>query len=210
MRFLGVDRVNIKNTSSYVDDMNCYTLGNPVEITCMKKNHKNDIIANNLSSNMSEDMLMLKYTPTNKIYFTDEFLEAKNEGNSASILIDVKSGRVCVGSVDEFKSESGTLIFSGALSFNNLVDYDYRILGAPKMSKNVREHVHILAIGVRGDKLLALMYIPKTRGVAIDINNNVKECYSSNTGQLRDCTGWEGITVKSWFDGVRIREVNNA
>lgn len=207
MRFLNVDKVHIKNTSVDVDDMNCYTLGNPVEITCMKKNHKNDIIASNLSSSMSDDKLMIKYTPTNKIYFTDSFLEAENEENSASISINVESGRICVGSVDEFKSESGTLIFSGALSFNNLVEYDYKILGAPKMIRNVREHIHILAIGVRGDKLLALMYIPSTRGVAIDINNDIKECYSSNSGQLRDCTGWESITVKSWFDGAKIKEV---
>lgn len=207
MRFLNIDKTHIKNTSVSVDCMNCYTLGNPVEITCTKKNHKNDIIASNLSSSVIDDKLMIKYKPTNKIYFTDSFLQSDNVENSASILIDVESGRTCIGSVNEFKSESGTLIFSGALSLNNLVEYDYKIFGAPKMIKNVREHVRVLAVGVRGDKLLALMYIPNTRGVAIDVNNDIKVCYSSNSGQLRDCTNWESITVKSWFDGTKIKEI---
>ena len=207
MRFLRVDKQHILKTSERVGDLFCYTLGTPVEIMSTKKNHKNDVIATNLSSDVTEDRLMIKYSPTNKIYFTERFLYDESEENSASISIDTESNRVCVGCADEFNSESGTLIFSGALSFNNLVEHDYKIMGSPQVCKDLQKSVHVLAIGVRGNKLLALMYIPCKRGVAIDINNDVKNCYSSNSGRLRDCTGWQEMNIKSWFDGTKVKEV---
>lgn len=206
MIFYGLDRQHIIESSELVDGFYRYELGNKVEVTSLKKKHVNDILARNLSSNIKEDKLMVRYYPTNEIFFRQDFIESTSSKNFASCLISKKSCSAFIGNTENYPINSGILTFSGSLSLNNMIEKERVILCNSQMDDYARKKIRILACGIRDSKLLALYYIPSERGLAISCDEGGM-CISAKSFMLRNCADWYTFTLDDWFEGVQIKEI---
>ena len=202
MYFADIDKNYIKN-NSFFDKYYEFSLGNPIEVTSTKKKHLNALIAENLSTSKKEDSLMIQYQPTNNVCFTKDFMESS--GISASCHIDIETSKVVVGKRDEFQIRNGILTFSGFLSLNNFVEKHKKIYGNSKVKETLVNRVRVLSVGLRGDKLYALYYIPNTRGVYIGVNSD-NLAISSTAGKFKDCENLTSFIIDDWFENTKIRE----
>lgn len=208
MYFADLSKKEILDSSIDLGDYFEYTLGSPVEITTLKSLHKNDVIAKGLANASKEDKLMVKYSPTNKIYFSKNFILGDTTEIYSSMYVDEKNGRLYVGSVEEFGNMTGILAFSGYLSLNNLVESDRPILCTTKMRSVILERIKVLSLGVRGDKLYALFYIPNIKGLKLSIRGRLDKGISPVTYKISACKDCCSFTIKDWFDGLtKIKEV---
>lgn len=206
MIFYGLDKRNIKENSELVDGFYRYELGNKVEVTSLKRKHVNDILARNLSSEVKEDKLMVKYYPTNEVFFKKDFIDSTCNKNFASCLISKESCSAFVGSTEDFPINSGILTFSGVLSLNNMVQRDRVILCNSQMDDYARSKIRVLACGIRDDKLLALYYIPSERGLALSCDEGGM-CISAKSLMYKNYSNWDTFTLEDWFEGVKIKEI---
>lgn len=206
MIFYGLDKRNIKENSELVDGFYRYELGNKVEVTSLKKKHVNNILARNLASEVKEDKLMVKYYPTNEVFFKKDFIDSINDRNFASCLISKESCSAFVGSTEDFPINFGILTFSGVLSLNNMVQRDRVILCNSQMDDYARSKIRVLACGVRDDKLLALYYIPSERGLALSCDEGGM-CISAKSLMYKNYSNWDTFTLEDWFEGVKIKEI---
>lgn len=206
MKFVDLNKTEILRNSKLEDDYYIYTLGSSVEITTMKSLHKNSVIAKNLADSLKEDKLMIKYSPTNKIYFSREFLESDNEECFSSCYIDSENGCLYIGTSNEFGEKSGVLAFSGYLSLNNLVEEDRPILCTDKMKSTIMSRIRVMSLGVRGDKLYGLFYIPSVKGIKLSIRGRVDKGISPITYKISDCNDYNVFTIKDWFDRAMVKE----
>ena len=206
MIFYGLDKRSILQDSVLVDDFYRYELGSKIEVTSLKKKHVNEILAGNLSSQVKEDKMMVRYYPTNEIYFKKDFLESVSTENFSSYLISKESCCTYIGSTGDFPINSGILAFSGVLSLNNMVERERLISCNSQMEDYARRKIKILACGLRGDKLYALFYIPSERGLALSCDDN-NMCISAKSLTLADYSSWSKFNLSDWFEGVRIREI---
>ena len=206
MIFYGLDKRNIKENSDLIDGFYRYELGNKVEVTSLKKKHVNDILARNLSSEVKEDKLMVKYYPTNVVFFKKDFIDSINDKNFVSCLLTKESCSAFVGSAEDFPINSGILAFSGVLSLNNMVQHDRVILCNSQMNDYARSKIRILACGIRDDKLLALYYIPSERGLALSCDEGGM-CISAKSLMYKNYSNWDTFTLEDWFEGVKIKEI---
>lgn len=208
MKFVDFNKGAIVSDSILEDNYYIYTLGAPVEVTTIKSSHKNNLIASKLADEMKEDKLMIKYRPTNKIYFSKNFIENDTEEFYASCYLDVEKGRLYVGTLDEFGNSSGVLAFSGYLSLNNLVEEDRPILCTERMKTTIMNRIRVMSVGVRGDKLYGLFYIPSVKGMKLSIRGRVNVGISPITYKLSSCKNSSTFTIKDWFDGLtKIKEI---
>lgn len=206
MIFYGLDKRNIKENSELVDGFYRYELGNKVEVTSLKRKHVNDILARNLSSEVKEDKLMVKYYPTNEVFFKKDFIDSTCNKNFASCLLTKESCSAFVGSTEDFPINSGILTFSGVLSLNNMVQRDRVILCNSQMDDYARSKIRVLACGIRDDKLLALYYIPSERGLALSCDEGGM-CISAKSLMYKNYSNWDTFTLEDWFEGVKIKEI---
>ena len=206
MIFYGLDKRNIKENSELTNGFYRYELGNKVEVTSLKKKHVNDILARNLSSEVKEDKLMVKYYPTNEVFFKKDFIDSTCNKNFASCLLTKESCSAFVGSTEDFPINSGILTFSGVLSLNNMVQRDRVILCNSQMDDYARSKIRVLACGVRDDKLLALYYIPSERGLALSCDEGGM-CISAKSLMYKNYSNWDTFTLEDWFEGVKIKEI---
>lgn len=206
MIFYGLDKRNIKENSELIDGFYRYELGNKVEVTSLKKKHVNNILARNLASEVKEDKLMVKYYPTNEVFFKKDFIDSINDRNFASCLISKESCSAFVGSTEDFPINFGILTFSGVLSLNNMVQRDRVILCNSQMDDYARSKIRVLACGVRDDKLLALYYIPSERGLALSCDEGGM-CISAKSLMYKNYSNWDTFTLEDWFEGVKIKEI---
>lgn len=208
MYFADLNKREILSNSVDLGDYYEYTLGSPVEITTLKSLHKNDIISKGLSNTSKEDKLMVKYSPTNKIYFSKNFIQGDTTEIYASLYVDEENGRLYIGSVEEFGNMTGLLAFSGYLSLNNLVEDDRPLLCTTKMRSVIMERIKVLSLGVRGDKLYGLFYIPNVKGLKLSIRGRLDKGLSPATYKISSCKDYNSFTIKDWFDGLtKIKEV---
>lgn len=208
MKFLDFNKSNIIQNSVLTDDGYYeYTLGSQVEITTIKSTHSNNLMAQNLSSNVKDDKLMIKYQPTNKVLFSKNFIDSDIDGFFASCYIDKDTNRVYIGTPNEFGINSGILAFSGYLSLNNLVEEDRKVLCNKRFEKTIWGRIRVLSIGVRGDKLYGLWYIPSVKGIALGIRECVSKGISPTTMKIADCTDYLSFSIKDWFKSAKIREL---
>ena len=203
MIFYGLDRQNISTYGELQDDYYRYELGNKIEVTSLKKKHVNDILARNLSSQVKEDKMMVKYYPTNEVFFKKDFINSISDGNFASYSV---SSNVFIGGTKDFPINSGILTFSGVLSLNNMVERDRIILCNSQMNDYARKKIRILACGIRDDKLLALYYIPSERGLALSCDEGGM-CISAKSLMFKNYKNWDTFTLADWFEGVKIKEI---
>lgn len=183
-----------------------FELGSPIEVTIIKRNHSNDLIARCLSSKVKEDKLMLKYMPTNVIYFSSSLLERDDCGDFVSCYIDSETSSVYVGCRGELDVESGVLTFSGFLSGNNMVESNKLILGNSRVEDTIKSRVRILSIGLKCGKLFALYFIPNSRGMSVGLKDERNRGISTNSMKVRDCQGYKGFIIDDWFKGAKIVE----
>lgn len=206
MIFYGLDKKSILENSELVDGYYKYKLGNKVEVTSLKKKHVNEILTKNLSSQVKEDKLMVRYYPTNEIFFKKDFLDSTNDKNFSSFCVQKESYSTFIGNTKDFTITSGILAFSGVLSLNNMIEKDRVILCNSQMEDYVRKKVKILACGLRSDKLLALYYIPSERGLALSCDTG-NMSISAKSLIIKNYSNWGTYTLDDWFDGVKVREI---
>lgn len=206
MIFYGLDKRNIKENSKLIDGFYRYELGNKVEVTSLKKKHVNDILARNLSSEVKEDKLMVKYYPTNEVFFKKDFIDSTSDKNFASCLLTKESCSAFVGRTEDFPINSGILTFSGIFSLNNMVQRDRVILCNSQMDDYARSKIRVLACGIRDDRLLALYYIPSERGLALSCDEGGM-CISAKSLMYKNYSNWDTFTLEDWFEGVKIKEI---
>lgn len=205
MRFIDVDKEAIrKNSCKITDDFYRYKLGKPVDILSMKNIHRNNFVAKNLSSDAKEDKLMIKYSPTNYVYFTKSFLFGNTDKNLASILIDDKSNSVIIGEHEEFEISNGVLVLSGFLSANNKICADRVIYSNSRITETLLKRVRVLSIGLVDDNLLGMYYIPSERGIFLGTDAKSSRGLSMVTLKEKDCTRYNSFTITDWLDGARI------
>ena len=207
MKFVDFNKSDILKDSVLEDGFYIYSLGTPVEITSMKSLHKNDLIASNLAEDVKEDKLMVKYSPTNKVYFSKEFLESNNDDNFASCFVDSKNGCLYIGTVGEFGNMSGILAFSGYLSLNKLVEEDRYILCTERMKTTIMERIRVMSLGVKGDKLYGLFYIPSVKGLKLSIRGRNNYGISPVTYKESICRNYSSFSIKDWFDNAKVKEI---
>ena len=207
MKFIDFDKEYILDNSEFDGNYYIYQLGSPVEITTLKSFHKNILIASKLAKDCKEDKLMLKYSPTNKIYFSKRFIECNNFDFYASCYVDSENGRFYVGAQDEFGNMSGVLVFSGYLSLNNLVEEDRPILCTERMKSTIMERIRVMSLGVKGDKLYGLFFIPSIKGMKLSIREAKNKGISPITYKVSPYKDYCTFTIKDWFDGLtKIKE----
>lgn len=206
MIFYGLDKKNIIEHSELVDGYYKYELGKKVEVTSLKKKHVNEILSKNLSSKVKEDKLMVRYYPTNEIFFKKDFLETTNDKNFASFCVQKESCSAFIGSTKDFTINSGILVFSGVLSLNNMVENDRMIRCNSQMKDYVRKKVKILACGLRDNKLLALYYIPSERGLALSCDSGSMSI-SAKSLMMRNYSSWDSYSLVDWFEEVKVKEL---
>ena len=207
MNFVDLDSSDIRNNSTDNGEFYEYIIGNPTEINCLKDNNSNKLISKNLSSKTIEDKFMIKYRPTNKVYFKKSYI---NSGNTkfASFKIDKENNMIFVGESGDYKAKDGILVFSGFLSANNMIESDRYIFGNSRVVDTIKQRVYILSIGVRNDMLYALYYVISGKGTAIGMKNSNFRGISVNTLKECDCSKYVKFTVKDWFDDAKIMEIN--
>lgn len=207
MKFVDFNKSDILRDSVLKDGFYIYTLGTPVEITSMRSLHKNDLMASSLANNLKEDKLMVKYSPTNIIYFSQKFLESDTDENFASCYIDSENGCLYIGTVGEFGNMSGILAFSGYLSLNNLVEEDRYILCTERMKSTIMERIRVMSLGVKGDKLYGLFYIPSVKGLKLSIRGRNNVGVSPVTYKDSACKNYSSFSIKDWFDKAKVKEI---
>lgn len=204
--FYGLDKRNIIENSELRDGYYIYKLGDKVEVTSLKKKHVNDILARNLSSQVKEDKMMVRYYPTNEIFFRQDFIDSTSSKNFSSCLVSKESCCAFIGSTEDYPIKSGILTFSGVSSLNNLVERERIIRCNSQMDDYARKKIRILACGIRGDKLLALYYIPSERGLALSCDEGGM-CISAKSLMIKNYDSWDTFTLNDWFEGVKIKEI---
>ena len=206
MNFVDLNKADIlKNSVIRENNFREYELGDRIEVTSMLKLDENGLVAKNLSTDFTEDKFMRKYSPTNKIYFSERFLSDENEGNFASYRIDTKSGRLYVGEPDEFDENSGVLVLSGFISLNNMVEVDRNILCNNKMLKTFKKRVKLLAVGLRQDRLLGVFLIPNQRGIAVGLESTEKYGISALSLKVINCENYTSFSINDWFKGAKVK-----
>lgn len=207
MIFYGLDRQHIIENSELCDGFYRYSLGNKVEVTSLKKKHVNDILARNLSSQVKEDKMMVRYYPTNEVFFRKGFIESTSSKIFSSCLVSKESCSAFVGNTEDFSINTGILTFSGVISLNNKVEKDRLILCNSQMDDYARKKIRILACGIRDGKLLALYYIPSERGLALSCDDGGM-CISAKSLMIKNYENWDTFTLEDWFEGVKIKEMD--
>ena len=205
MNIIDLNKNDILKHSIKDDDFYRFTIGSPIQVTCLNNANVNKLISKNLSSDVLEDKFMLRYTPNNKILFNKDIVDKEEEFVSLSINRD--TNEVIVGAKHEYSLTDGILVFSGFLSANNMVENDRYIFGNSRVLESIKKRVMVLSIGVRKDMLYALYYIPSGKGLAFAEKRGSNIGISVNTLKECDCSEYERFTIKDWFDGAKIVEI---
>ena len=211
MRFVDLDKGYIKNNSCLVEykgkQFYKYNLGEAVRVLTPTSKHKNMLISENLASKVTNDKLMVQYEPSTNIYFSVDFIEDDNEKNLASTDLDKKTACLLIGKQNEFSITKGVLTFSGWLSANNYVEKDRLIWGNIYTLDNLKNKCHVLGLGVRGDKIFGIYYIPNTRGILLGIKNSNILGLTTTNFKEKSIEGYTSFSIKDWFDGAKIRQL---
>lgn len=209
MKFLDLDRSAIIRDSNRVGDFYVYKTGAPIEVTAMRRLHKNELLAEKLSTAVKGDRLMTKYCPTNQVYFSRNVIENYTADDFVSCYVDEDRGVLCIGTVEEYGHMQGILTFSGYLSANGFVEEPKVILCTKRMRATVTSHVRILSLGLVGESVFGLLYIPSAKGIKVANRGSLSQGVSPVTYKVSSCDDYQQFTIESWFDELtRIKEVD--
>lgn len=204
MRFIGLDNRVLKDTIKNSAGDYRYSLGDMVEITTIKMSNHNTLMSGNLASSIKEDKFMMKYLPSNTIYFTEKLVSGGSMDN-ISCYLDKETNSVYIGTYDEYEMKSGVLMFSGILGLNKYVESERYIYVNSKMTNNIKKYVMVLSVGALGDKLFGLYYIPNRRGIAVRYGTSLTTGVSVSSFKKVHCADYKKFTISDWFSGTKIR-----
>lgn len=208
MKFLDLDRADIKRNGELSGSHYVYQVGSPIEVTAVRSLHKNELLARRLSTQVKDDRLMTRYCPTNKIYFSRGVVDNANGDDFVSCYVDNQNCSLYVGSVEEYGSMSGILTFSGYLSLNRLVEENKNVLCTSRMMATIMSRVRILSLGLIEDNVFGLLYIPGVKGIKVAERGSNEYGVSPITYKSGYCKGYQRFTIENWFDDLtRIKEV---
>lgn len=208
MKFLDLDRDAIRGSSELSGNYYIYRTGSQIEVTAMRRLHKNELLAEKLSSYARGDKLMTKYCPTNKVYFSRNLIDNRLDEDFVSCIVDEEIGSLRVGTVEEYGHMAGILTFSGYLSANLLVEEHKSILCTEKMHATIASRVRIMSLGLIDENVFGLLYIPSVKGIKVAERGSSSYGVSPVTYKTGVCNGYKQFTIESWFDELtRIKEV---
>lgn len=193
----------IRSEAVFDGDYYNFTMGSPVEVTSIKSSHCNRIASDVLSKDTVDDKLMIRYSPTNKVRFSYDFVNGDTKFAGCNILKD--AGVVVIGTPQECGMSNGILAFSGFLSANGLVESERPVLCSERMKSSVTDRVRLLAVGVRGDGLYGLYYLPPVKGLYVGGTGNT--AVSSTTYKVVNAKGYAPFYLEDWFDKTKVREL---
>lgn len=207
MEFYNLDKQKIRSHSTLSDDYYIFTLGDKVEVTTTKKQNSNDILSKFLSSEKKEDKLMIRYFPSNVLYFDKDFIDSEVGCNAVSCRIDKDSFSVYIGKKEKYEIKSGVLAFSGVLSSNNYVESMRYVYSNSQISlTGMKDKVKLISVGLLGDDLFGLYLLPKERGLAISSDYSKDLSYSVKTWNLKDNSSWDRFCINDWFKNCKITQ----
>lgn len=206
MKFIDLDKQHIIEYSKLESEFYIYEVGQAVEVTSIKSVHKNSLIMDNIAADKKDDRLMVQYVPNNKVFFSRALIES--DSDFVSCKIDESRATLYVGTQAEYGKATGVLVFSGYLSANALVEEERPILCNKKFKDTLLERVRLLSVGMRGDKLYGLFFVPSARGIAIS-NGSFEVGLSSTTYKEVKCTSYFSYNIDSWFESAKIRGCAN-
>ena len=207
MEFFGLNRKSIKSNSVEGKDFYAYKLGEKIEITATKKSNSNTILSSSLSEEKREDKMMIKYHPSNIIFFDKDFIDSESS-NLVSCYIDSSSYSVFIGKEGKYEMNTGVLLFSGVLSLNNLVQKQRVIFTNSQLSDSTtKSKIKLLSVGLLNKSLFGLYYVPKTRGIAIGLDDSDNLAFSTKTWKLQDFSNWDKYTIDDWFYRNKVQKV---
>lgn len=201
--------VDLHDSESYMkkeDESGLYefVLGTGIEVTSIKNFDKNRLILDNLCKDKTDDKLMLVYRPPNSVYLHEDVFDAKN----VTCVVNNETGRLEIQRESGCGASQGVLVTSGVLSGNGLVEYEKRIAYKSQYEGSVFKLVRLLAVGMRGDKLFGLYYIPSRNGIAVDLG--MGRGISSVTYKEITLVGYKRYVLDDWFTGSRVKELGYA
>ena len=91
------------------------------------------------------------------------------------------------------------------MSANNYVEKDKLIWGNIYTLDNLKNKCHVLGLGVRGDKIFGIYYLPTTRGILLGVRNNPNVGITTTTFEEKSIATCKGFSIKDWFDGAKIK-----
>lgn len=213
MLIVGLDAVQVKRLAVRKDKYYALSLGDKIEVTSIKKFNKNTVLSGVLSSNKIEDNLMVRYYPSNVIYFDKtlideyEMYEYEFGFNNVSCSVDRNTCSVYIGAENKYEINQGVLTLSGILSANGLVEHHRAIYSNSQMGAGVQSKVRILSVGRAGDDLIGLFLVQRERGIAVGVDTDAPAArigVSAKTCQLRDCANWHAFYIDDWFNKCKI------
>ena len=201
MKIIGLGMSEIQQTNGV------YHVGNQVELQALNKADCNLLLKTILNSKCVADKYMTKYYPYHTVIFDDEIYNSVVLPENLSFTVDIESQAVLVGYKGKYKQSKGSLVFSGVLSENGLLEENIKLRMYKYNRANlILDKVLLLAIGQLPDgNMYGLWYVPSERGIGIE-NNGVT--ISTVTEETIDATTWSEFTIEDWIRGVKIKEVS--
>lgn len=184
-----------------------FCLGTEIEVTTTKKANANQILTGSLSSHKHEDALMMKYNPSNVIYFDADLVEVWQNFLSVSCEIDKKTYAVRIGISGRYPINGGILALSGVMSANGLVERQRAIFCNAQMAGRIYEKVRILSVGALRQNLLGVFLVQRERGIAVGVDDSEYTAISAKTLNYRQCMDWSSFYIDDWFDNCRVTVV---
>lgn len=208
MELYGLSREEIKARGILIGDYYKMEVGEPLEVSVMRKVNRNDVLSYSLSPHKQEDKFMIKYCPNNVVLFDKDFVESGNLSNYVSCHIEKEHSTVIVGNPDKYELKSGILATTGTLSLNGLVQKNRSIYFSSQLSSEmVKKRVHLVSVGLLGNSLFGLFHISRERGLAISIDDSETQAMSVVSMKTRDCLSWDELDIEDWFDKCQVRSV---
>lgn len=165
MKFINFRPEKIKEMSQKVGDYYEFCFGSPVDVTGLSS--QNNFLSENLAKVNRSDGLMVQYTPTNKVYFSEEALSDRSD----ALAVGIKDGVAVVDPAFGY--------MSGLLAFTQWNGREIRIAARPRYVSAVRDRVHLLGVGLKNGELFGLYCLPAYRGIYLSDREGFG--YSSTT-----------------------------
>lgn len=213
MILYGITKEEIRKFATKTDDGAFYALsvGQPIEVTVIKKRNENNVLSSALVVNKLEDKFMIKYQPNNEILFDTDFVESKNDVNLVSCEVDTKLSKLLVGLPEKYSAQSGYLVASGVLSLNGLVEAQRKIYYCPQLtSENAKRKITLLSVGLKGTSdLFGFFLVKNERGIAVSVDDTQSTAVSvsSKTKWEKNRHSWKSFCIEDFFKSCKVKEV---
>jgi hypothetical protein len=212
LKIAGLSLDDIKGKTQKTECGYLLYLGEQVEITTISNTDRNRLISGTMYQERVEDKYMVKYRPYNQVLFDNEYVDkCVSQGKiiSASLFVDNKNCRLCVGVYEKYTTKYGVLICSGQLSLNGLIEQQTTILSYRNNSENVTmEKVRVLTLGMTPNGPIGFWYMPKEKGLAYNVGELQEHLgVSASNNAVIDCNGWFRYELLDWVKDCSLRQV---